>query len=158
VRRFLWLVVVLMIGLLLVAGCGGSAPAPTEPAGDGSGEQTEPVEKPKIIVGSKNFTEQLIAGEMVALLFEDAGYPVERKMRLGGTGLVHESLVNGEINVYVEYTGTGLTALLKEEPMFDPQAVYDREITQIIFKINKIKSRYAAVCGKTGNSINISFF
>jgi osmoprotectant transport system substrate-binding protein len=126
VRRFLWLVVVLMIGLLLVAGCGGSAPAPTEPAGDGSGEQTEPVEKPKIIVGSKNFTEQLIAGEMVALLFEDAGYPVERKMRLGGTGLVHESLVNGEINVYVEYTGTGLTALLKEEPMFDPQAVYDR--------------------------------
>jgi len=122
VRKILWLVVVLMMGALLVAGCGGSEPAPA----DNAGEQSEPVEKPQIVVGAKNFTEQLIVGEMVALLCEDAGYPVDRKLRLGGTGLVHESLVKGEINVYVEYTGTGLTALLKEEPMTDPQAVYDK--------------------------------
>jgi osmoprotectant transport system substrate-binding protein len=121
----LWLVVVLIMGVLLFSACGGSS---TPPAGNEGEQQTEgeAKEKPKIVIGSKNFTEQLILGEMVALLCEDAGYPVERKMRLGGTGLVHESLVNGEVNVYVEYTGTGLTALLKEEPMYDPQAVYDK--------------------------------
>lgn len=121
-RKISWLVVVLMLGALLAAGCGG---AETPPADNGE-EQKEPVEKPKIVVGSKNFTEQLIVGEMVAVLFEDAGYPVDRKLRLGGTGLVHESLVKGEVNVYVEYTGTGWTALLKEDPLSDPQEVYDK--------------------------------
>lgn len=67
---------------------------------------------PTITVGSKDFTEQIILAEMVALLLEDAGYPVERQLNLGGTVVVHEALVNGDIDAYVEYTGTGLLAIL----------------------------------------------
>lgn len=67
---------------------------------------------PTVTVGSKDFTEQIILAEMVALLLEDAGYPVERQLNLGGTVVVHEALVNGDIDVYVEYTGTGLINIL----------------------------------------------
>jgi glycine betaine/choline ABC-type transport system substrate-binding protein len=69
-------------------------------------------DKPTITVGSKNFTEQIILGEMVSLILEDAGYDVERRLNLGGLAVVHEALVAGEIDVYVEYTGTGLVAVL----------------------------------------------
>ncbi|MGB4444317.1 MAG: glycine betaine ABC transporter substrate-binding protein [Dethiobacteria bacterium] len=111
-RKSLLLVAIMVLSLLLVTGCG--------PEGDdGAG-------KPKIIVSSKNFTEQLIVGNMVGLLMEDAGYPVDYKLRLGGTGLIHEALVNGEINVYIEYTGTALTVMLKEDPLSDPDEVYER--------------------------------
>lgn len=111
-HKSLLLVAIMVLSLLLVTGCG--------PEGDdGAG-------KPKIIVSSKNFTEQLIVGNMVGLLMEDAGYPVDYKLRLGGTGMVHEALVNGEINVYIEYTGTALTVMLKEDPLSDPDEVYER--------------------------------
>jgi len=70
---------------------------------------------PTIVVGSKDFTEQIIVAEMVALLLEDAGYTVERQLNLGGTVVVHEALVNGDIDAYVEYTGTGLLAILGME-------------------------------------------
>jgi glycine betaine/choline ABC-type transport system substrate-binding protein len=111
-HKSLLLVAIMVLSLLLVTGCG--------PEGDdGAG-------KPKIIVSSKNFTEQLIVGNMVGLLMEDAGYPVDYKLRLGGTGLIHEALVNGEINVYIEYTGTALTVMLKEDPLSDPDEVYER--------------------------------
>ncbi len=67
---------------------------------------------PTITVGSKNFTEQIVVGEMIALLLEDAGYPVERQLNLASTGVVHEALLSGDVDVYVEYTGTGLLAVL----------------------------------------------
>lgn len=67
---------------------------------------------PTIVVGSKNFTEQIVVGEMIALLLEDAGYPVERQLNLASTGVVHEALLAGDVDVYVEYTGTGLLAIL----------------------------------------------
>ena len=63
-------------------------------------------------IGSKDFTEQVIINEMLALLVEDAGYPVERQLNLGGTAIVHEALVNGDVDTYIEYTGTGLLAIL----------------------------------------------
>lgn len=110
-RKVLLLLAILALGVLLIVGCA---------QGDDNGE------KPKIIVGSKNFTEQLIVGHMVGLLMEDAGYPVEYQLRLGGSGLVHEALVNGDVNVYVEYTGTGLTVMLKEDPISDPDEVYEK--------------------------------
>src|SRR5215212_10450257 len=68
--------------------------------------------KPTVTIGSKQFTEQLILGEMLALLLEDAGYPVERQLGLAGTDIVHQALVNDEVDTYVEYTGTGLLAIL----------------------------------------------
>ena len=71
-------------------------------------------DKPTIVVGSKNFTEQLIVGEMVSLILEDAGFDVEQNLNLGGTAVVHQGLVSGEVDVYVEYTGTGLVAILNQ--------------------------------------------
>jgi len=79
-----------------------------------------------IAVGSKDFTEQIILGEILAQLFESrAGMRVERRFDLGGN-LAHEALVGGEIDVYVEYTGTALTAILKLPPLSDPSEVYRR--------------------------------
>lgn len=77
-------------------------------------------------VGGKNFTEQEILGEIVAQLIErDPRFHVERSFGLGGTGVVHGALLRGEIDLYVEYTGTALLNMLKREPMTDPEAVYD---------------------------------
>lgn len=70
---------------------------------------------PTVTIGSKNFTEQFIVSEMLALLLEDAGYPVERVLNLGGSAIVHTALTEGEIDAYVEYTGTGLLAILGME-------------------------------------------
>lgn len=70
-------------------------------------------DKPTVKIGSKDFTEQLVVNEMAALLLEDAGYKVDRKLNLGGTAVVHQALVNGDIDTYIEYTGTGLLAILK---------------------------------------------
>jgi osmoprotectant transport system substrate-binding protein len=65
-----------------------------------------------IRIGSKDFTEQLILGEMYALLLENAGLTVEKRLNLGGTQVAQEALVAGEIDLYPEYTGTGLTVVL----------------------------------------------
>src|SRR5260370_12070296 len=68
----------------------------------------------RIVVGSKNFTEQVILGEIVAQHLERRlGAKVERKLNLGGTLLAHQALVSGQIDLYPEYTGTALTAVLK---------------------------------------------
>jgi glycine betaine/choline ABC-type transport system substrate-binding protein len=67
---------------------------------------------PTVTVGSKQFTEQLVLGELLALLLEDAGYEVERQLGLASTNVVHEALITGEVDAYVEYTGTGLVNIL----------------------------------------------
>jgi osmoprotectant transport system substrate-binding protein len=72
-------------------------------------------------IGSKDFTEQLILGEMYGLLLKNAGIPVETRLNLGGTVVAHEALVAGEIDLYPEYTGTGLTVVL-EIPIESVQA------------------------------------
>ena len=69
-------------------------------------------DKPTVTIGSKDFTEQVLINEMLAQLLEDAGYPVERQLNLGGTTIVHQALVNGDIDTYIEYTGTGLLVIL----------------------------------------------
>jgi osmoprotectant transport system substrate-binding protein len=70
-----------------------------------------------ITVGSKNFTEQVILGEIVAQHLEHRlGRRVDRKLNLGGTMLAHQALVRGEIDLYPEYTGTALTTILKLPP------------------------------------------
>jgi osmoprotectant transport system substrate-binding protein len=65
-----------------------------------------------IRVGSKDFPESIIIGEMYALLLEHAGLTVERKLNLGGTAVAQEALKNGDLDVYPEYTGTGLLVVL----------------------------------------------
>ena len=91
-----------------------------------------------IRVGSKDFTEQLILGEMYALVLEDAGYQVERKLNLGGTPVAQAALESGEIDLYPEYTGTGLLTVLKEEVNSDPAAVYDTVSTQYQDQFNLV--------------------
>ncbi len=79
---------------------------------------------PRIVVGSKNFTEQILLGEILAQQIERRmGAPVERKLNLGGTLLAHEALAKGLIDLYPEYTGTALTAVLKQPPFPDARAV-----------------------------------
>lgn len=79
-----------------------------------------------IVVGSKNFTEQIILGELLAQTIEEhTGLPVERRLNLGGTLVADEALRRGDIDVYVEYTGTALTALFNE-PVGDTASVFDR--------------------------------
>jgi glycine betaine/choline ABC-type transport system substrate-binding protein len=76
-----------------------------------------------ITVGSKNFTEQVILGEIVAQHLEHRlGRTVDRKLNLGGTLLVHQALVKGEIDLYPEYTGTALTTILGLRPTRDSAA------------------------------------
>jgi osmoprotectant transport system substrate-binding protein/osmoprotectant transport system permease protein len=90
----------------------------------------------RIAVGSKDFTEQLILGEIVAQAIEDkTGLEVERRFDLGGN-LAHEALVAGEIDLYVEYTGTALLAILKSKPLTDPREVYRRVKTEYAEKFN----------------------
>ncbi|PYR68412.1 MAG: glycine/betaine ABC transporter substrate-binding protein, partial [Acidobacteria bacterium] len=79
----------------------------------------------RVVVGSKNFTEQVIMGEMLAQQIERKTHlPVDRKLNLGGTIVCHEALTAGQIDTYVEYTGTGLTAILKEPPAKDSNLAY----------------------------------
>jgi glycine betaine/choline ABC-type transport system substrate-binding protein len=80
-----------------------------------------------ITVGSKNFTEQVILGEIVARHLENRLHArVDRRLNLGGTLLAHQALLAGEIDVYPEYTGTALMAILKLPPATDPDAVFER--------------------------------
>ena len=77
-----------------------------------------------IRVGSKNFTEQVVLGEIIAQHLEHRlNQPVERRLNLGGTLLAHEALLNHQIDLYPEYTGTALAAILKAPLQSDPTAV-----------------------------------
>jgi osmoprotectant transport system substrate-binding protein len=79
----------------------------------------------KIVVGSKNFTEQIVLAELFAQQIEaHTALQVERKVNLGGTLLCHEALVSGKIDIYPEYTGTALTAVLNDPPQYDPAKVF----------------------------------
>ncbi|BAZ80269.1 ABC transporter permease subunit [Sphaerospermopsis kisseleviana CS-549] len=80
-----------------------------------------------ITIGSKNFTEQVILGEILAQTIENnTNLKVDRKFNLGGTFIAHEAVKAGKIAGYVEYTGTAFAAVLKEKTITDPQVVYER--------------------------------
>jgi osmoprotectant transport system permease protein len=77
-----------------------------------------------IVVGSKNFTEQLILGEIIAQAIErDTMLPVRRRLNLGGTLICDRALLSGDVDVYVEYTGTALTAIFHQPAATDPATV-----------------------------------
>ena len=79
----------------------------------------------RVVVGSKDFTESAILGEIVAQVLEAHGVSVERNFELGGN-LPHDALLGGKIDIYPEYTGTSFTAILKHAPVNDPRAVYEQ--------------------------------
>jgi osmoprotectant transport system substrate-binding protein len=104
---FTFLVMVLSAGALLQA-CAGL-----------TGQSQKPVR-----VGSKDFTEEFIVGHMYALVLEANGIPVERKLNLGGTPVLHQALLTDQVDLYPEYTGTGLLTVLKLPSMTGRQEVY----------------------------------
>ena len=79
---------------------------------------------PPVVIGSKNFTESVILGELLAQRLERAGIPVERKLNLGGTFVCHQALVAGQLDAYVEYTGTAYSAVLHLPVLTDPARVW----------------------------------
>ncbi len=109
-------IAVLLAGIMLLSavGCGGAG---TESGSNESGKDTV------IRVGSKDFTENLIVAELYSLALEDAGFKVERVMNIAGS-VVHTSITSDEIDLYPEYTGTGLITVLKMDPMTDAEEVY----------------------------------
>ena len=81
----------------------------------------------RIIVASKNFTEQVLLGEIIAQHVENRlQQPVDRRLNLGGTLLAHQALVAKEIDLYPEYTGTAFTNVLKRSGVTDPNVVLER--------------------------------
>ncbi|MCL2525462.1 MAG: glycine/betaine ABC transporter substrate-binding protein [Coriobacteriia bacterium] len=104
----------LLAGLFALTAC-----ANDTGSGSNSPAQTAPVQ-----VGSKDFTENLILGELYALALEDAGIPVQRRLGLA-SAVVHEAMLAGDVDLYPEYTGTGLLTVLQLPMETDPQKVYD---------------------------------
>jgi osmoprotectant transport system substrate-binding protein len=105
-------------------------------------------------VGSKNFTEQFVVAELYAGALEAAGFKVERKINLGATLIAHEAVRTGAIDIYPEYTGTGLLAVMKAQPPIetDPQKVhaavksyYEKEFKLTWLKPSGVNNGYAMV-------------
>lgn len=95
-------------GALAFAGCGGAR-------------------SDTIVVGSKNFTEQIILGELLAQMVEaHTRWHPDRRLNLGGTFLCQQAMLAGQMDCYVEYTGTALTAILHDPPSHDAAEVYQK--------------------------------
>jgi len=112
--------------LFAVAGCAAEAEDTTSDAPDMSAEEMATglaqydLSGIDIAVGSKDFDEQLILGKMMVAAFEEAGANVDDKVDLGGTNIARAALESGDIDIYMEYNGTGWTVHLgQEDPSFD---------------------------------------
>jgi glycine betaine/choline ABC-type transport system substrate-binding protein len=98
-----------------------------------------PPRKDRIVIGSKNFTEQLLLGELFAQQIEaKTGLPVERRFYLAGTYICQQGILSGRIDIYPEYTGTALTAVLKEKPEGTSAAVYAKVKQEYAQRFNLI--------------------
>jgi osmoprotectant transport system substrate-binding protein len=112
------------LALALLAACGnvgssgGSGPSAEDEGGGGG---------PAIAVGSKNFTEQYVLGELYAQALEANGFNVEKKLDLGSAAIADKALQNGQIDMYPEYTGTALVEIFKQDEQPDtPEATYQQ--------------------------------
>lgn len=109
-KRLVVLLGVLMLTLGFLVGCGSTSSS-----------------SDRIRVGSKDFTEQLILGQITLLALENAGFEVEDRTNVAGSEQVRSALLNSEIDVYWEYTGTGwLMHLQNDEAITNPQEAYDK--------------------------------
>jgi osmoprotectant transport system substrate-binding protein len=123
-RGMRWPVLLLVsLGAALGPACGsgeGDGDGPSPSAGAKAGAA-----KGRIVVGSKLDTEAQLLGHLMAAVLEDRGYEVETKIPLGNTDLVRKALESGRIDIYWEFTSSGLS-LLDQEPVGDPQAAYEK--------------------------------
>lgn len=120
-NRITYAVTAVVLSLALLAGCGGAKPS----------EGGAPAAK-QVTIGSKDFTENIVLGEMVAQLIEqNSDIKVERKLNLGGTTVNFGGVQNGDLDLYPEYDGTGYGVHLKHtEPISDPTKLYDQVKTE----------------------------
>ena len=101
------IVVVMLMGTMLLAGCGG-----------------QDDELPTITVASKPWTEQLTLGNMLIYLFEHHGLPVEDRLGLGESDVIRPALHSGQVDIYWEYTGTTLLTLMHHDSVGDPDEAF----------------------------------
>lgn len=125
-KRSIRLLALLAAFALAAAACGGGDDDGGSANGSGSGGEGALAEYDlsgvSITVGSKDFTEQLVLGELLVQAFEAAGADVNNKVNLGGTEVNRQALVAGEIDTYAEYNGTGwMVHLGREDPVFDSE-------------------------------------
>ena len=100
-------------------------------------------QKSVIRIGSKDFTENLIVAELYALALEDSGYNVDRIFNLASSA-VHTTIVNNGIDLYPEYTGTGLLTVLKHDLVTNPEQVYNIVKDEYIKQFNLVWLPYAS--------------
>jgi osmoprotectant transport system substrate-binding protein len=127
-RRLSWLMLILSALVLSASACGGDdddeAAGTTEAATteEASGDKTAAT----VVIGTKNFTEEYILGELYKQALEAKGYQVELKKNIGSTEIIDKALTSGEINFYPEYTGTALTVVHGAEGSEeDAEATYE---------------------------------
>lgn len=122
-RLSLGIVMFLSLALALggVIGCGAKTPA----AGTSATVATDTTKKgPTIKISSKTFTEAAILGTLTLQYLKGLGYPVENKMGLGELAVIRPALTSGQIDLYWEYTGTGVINLMKHDPVFEAEESY----------------------------------
>ena len=91
------------------------------------GISCSPQRTSRVVVGSKNFTESFVLGEIIAQQIEaHSALKVERRFYLAGTYICQQAMLAGRIDIYPEYTGTALTAVLKQQPSSDRELVYQQ--------------------------------
>jgi osmoprotectant transport system substrate-binding protein len=104
-KKIMIMIAAILVMTLALSGCGG--------------------DKKSVVIGSKDFSESIILGEMFAQLIENnTDIEVVRKLNMGGTFVCFEAIKNGDIDIYPEYTGTGLTAQLKMDVITDSEEAY----------------------------------
>ena len=92
---------------------------------------------PELTVGSTNYTEQFILGEMMALLLEDAGFPINVEHNIGGTLVIHEARNAGDIDVHAEYTGSGLTVIGVDVADVKTDEMSPEEVVEEVYQVVK---------------------
>jgi osmoprotectant transport system substrate-binding protein len=104
-----------------------------------------PPRQSRIVIGSKNFTESLILGELIAQQIENHTHlPVERRFYLAGSYICHQAILGGRIDIYPEYTGTALTAILKEPNVATAASAVQQSEASKDAVYKKVKDDYAA--------------
>jgi len=111
-----------------------------------------PAHADAVKIGSKNFTEQFVVAEIYAQALEKAGVEVERHLNLGATLVAHTALTNGDIDLYPEYTGTALAAVVKgdlsgsaDKIYTDVKDYYEKNLKLTLLAPTKINNGYAII-------------
>ncbi|MBN8201900.1 glycine betaine ABC transporter substrate-binding protein [Bacillus sp. NTK034] len=115
VKRFVYLLLAIIVAATLTA-CGSSSANSEDGGGDSKG---------KVAVGGKDFTEQQILSKITSIYLKENGFDVEEASNMG-SAVVRSALENGQIDIYWEYTGTGLVVYQKQEVETDPDEAYEK--------------------------------